>query len=107
MSHPFVLPLLPLRPDEDMWEHFSMLEFQATASLSKLNGMMISSAKADLFWRAWLLKEAQSSNVIEGTLTIFDEILGENAGILVPVERQDDVQEVVTIVTPWRPGLKK
>jgi len=92
---PFVLPPLPLTAGEDRWPSFAMLEFRATAELSKLSGMMQASAKADLFWLMWLLKEAQSSNVIEGTLTTFDEILGENAGIVVPAERQDDVMEVI------------
>lgn len=85
---PYLPPLLPLTISEDAWGSFGMLEFNAVSSLAELNGMMRSSAKADLFWLTWLLQEARSSNVIEGTVTTFEEILGENAGVVVPAERQ-------------------
>ncbi|WP_294559738.1 Fic family protein [uncultured Mailhella sp.] len=104
---PFVPPMLPLDESEDRWGHFGMLDFYATAALAQLNGMMLASAKADLFWLTWLLKEAQSSNVIEGTVTTFDEILGENAGVVVPVERQDDVKEVVNYHKAMQAGLEE
>ena len=94
---PFHLPTLPLSvcEDKDKWDSFGKLEFRAVSALSTLDGMMQASDKADLFWLTWLLKEAQSSNVIEGTVTTFDEILGENVGIVAPIERQDDVREVI------------
>ena len=81
---PYLPPLLPLTISEDAWGSFGMLEFNA-----------VSSAMADLFWLTWLLQEAGSSNVIEGTVTTFEEFLGENAGVVVPAERQDDVREVI------------
>lgn len=68
--------------------------------------MMRSSAKADLFWLTWLLQEARSSNVIEGTVTTFEEILGENAGVVVPAERQDDVREVINYKEATEAGLQ-
>ena len=74
---PYLPPLLPLTVSDDAWGSFGMLEFNAVSSLAELNGMMQASAKADLFWLTWLLQEARSSNVIEGTVTTFEEILGE------------------------------
>ncbi|HJD97722.1 Fic/DOC family N-terminal domain-containing protein, partial [Mailhella massiliensis] len=104
---PFVPPMLPLDVSEDRWGHFGMLDFYATAALAQLNGMMLASAKADLFWLTWLLKEAQSSNVIEGTVTTFDEILGENVGVVVSAERQDDVKEVMNYREAMQVGLEE
>ena len=103
---PYLPPFLPLTPDEDAWGSFGMLEFQAVSALAELNGMMQASAKADLFWLTWLLQEARSSNVIEGTVTTFDEILGENAGVVVPRERQDDVREVINYKEATEAGLQ-
>lgn len=77
---PYLPPLLPLTVSDDAWGSFGMLEFNAVSSLAELNGMMQASAKADLFWLTWLLQEARSSNVIEGTVTTFEEILGEVRG---------------------------
>ena len=103
---PYLLPPLPLSPSEDNWGSFGMLEFQSIALLSNLNGMMQqASAKADLFWLTWLLKEAQSSNVIEGTITTFDEILGENVGIVAPIDRQDDIREVINYRDAMQIGI--
>ena len=106
---PFHLSPLPLSAceDKDKWDSFSNLEFRAVQALSKLDGMMQASAKADLFWLTWLLKEAQSSNVIEGTVTTFDEILGENVGIVAPIERQDDVREVVNYRNAMQMGIEE
>ncbi|MFR8053820.1 MAG: Fic family protein [Bilophila wadsworthia] len=92
---PFHPVPLSLEPQTDNWGEYAILSYKATAALSRLAGMMDVSAKADLFWLTWLLKESQCSNVIEGTVTTFDEVLGENAGIVIPVERQDDVREVI------------
>lgn len=103
---PYLPPLLPLTISEDAWGSFGMLEFNAVSSLAELNGMMRSSAKADLFWLTWLLQEARSSNVIEGTVTTFEEILGENAGVVVPAERQDDVREVINYKEATEAGLQ-
>ena len=50
---PYLPPLLPLTISEDAWGSFGMLEFNAVSSLAELNGMMRSSAKADLFWLTW------------------------------------------------------
>ncbi len=103
---PYLPPYLPLTPDKDFWGNFGRLEFDAVSSLAELNGMMLASAKTDLFWFTWLMKEAQSSNVIEGTVTTIDEILGENVGIVVPVERQDDVREVLNYKDATEAGLQ-
>lgn len=93
---PFQLPLLPTSPDQPSpWGSFGKYEHLANGALTRLDGMMVASAKPDLFWVTWLMKEAQSSNVIEGTVTTFDEVLGENAGVVVPAERRDDVKEVM------------
>ena len=103
---PYLPPLLPLTVSDDAWGSFGMLEFNAVSSLAELNGMMQASAKADLFWLTWLLQEARSSNVIEGTVTTFEEILGENAGVVVPAERQDDVREVINYKEATEAGLQ-
>ncbi len=103
---PYLPPLLPLTVSDDVWGSFGMLEFNAVSSLAELNGMMQASAKADLFWLTWLLQEARSSNVIEGTVTTFEEILGENAGVVVPAERQDDVREVINYKEATEAGLQ-
>lgn len=93
---PFSLPHLPVQSDQPLpWKFFGKYEHLAIGALTRLDGMMIASSRPDLFWVTWLMKEAQSSNIIEGTVTTFDEVLGENAGIVVPVERRDDVQEVM------------
>ena len=92
---PFVLPSLPLTSDDSPGKSFGYLENKALVELCRLDGMMRASAKADLFWFTWLMKEAQCSNVIEGTVTTFDEVVGENAGIVVPANRRDDVQEIL------------
>ena len=106
---PFHLPTLPLSvcEDKDKWDSFGKLEFRAVSALSTLDGMMQASDKADLFWLTWLLKEAQSSNVIEGTVTTFDEILGENVGIVAPIERQDDVREVINYRNAMQIGIEE
>ena len=92
---PFNLSLLPTEGERFPWRSHTSLEYKAVSALSRLDGMMIASAKANLFWLTWLMKEAQCSNVIEGTVTTFDEIMGENAGVVVPLERRDDVSEVL------------
>lgn len=94
-DYPFLPSLLPLRADEDMWGHFEPLASSATGILGTLNGMMEASAKADIFWLSWLMREAQSSNWIEGTITTLDEVFGENIGVQVPKERKDEVAEVL------------
>lgn len=102
---PFVLQALPLAGDESPWKNFGYLENKALVELSRFDGMMHVSAKADLFWLTWLMKEAQCSNVIEGTVTTFDEVVGENAGIVVPANRRDDVQEVLNYRDAMLDGL--
>ena len=69
--------------------------------------MMLASAKADLFWISWLMKEAQLSNEIEGTVTTFEEVMGENVGIVAPLERRDDIQEVLNYHEAMNYGWKK
>lgn len=87
--------MLPLRGPLAFCNSFGLLEHQASSVLSRLDGMMEASAKPDMFWLTWLLKEAQHANEIEGTVTTFEEILGEKAGIVVPAQRKDDVREVL------------
>ena len=78
--HPFDLPLLPLSPSDPLpWGYSGSIEHRSLAALSRLDGMMSASSKADLFWLTWLMKEAQCSNVIEGTVTTFVEIAGEGS----------------------------
>ena len=90
----FNLRKLPLEQRENLpWGDFGSLSFSSLLSLSNLDGMMLASAKADLFWISWLMKEAQLSNEIEGTVTTFEEVMGENVGIVAPLERRDDIQE--------------
>lgn len=102
---PFLLPPLPLSGPYFPWGNFGSLEYSSFGALTRLDGMMNNSAKADLFWFNWLLAEARSSNLIEGTVTTFDEIMGENAGLVVPVARKDDVQEVLNYREAMLSGL--
>ncbi len=104
---PFIPPHLPLTGSSYPWENFGQLENKTIAMLARLDGMMISNAKADLFWITWLMKEAQYSNVIEGTVTTFDEVIGENAGIVVSASRKDDVKEVLNYRDAMLDGLSE
>ena len=104
---PFELPSLPQTGEPIPWNNYGQLESQALATLARLDGMMISNAKADLFWVTWLIKEAQCSNVIEGTVTTFDEVIGENAGIVVSASRKDDVREVLNYRDAMLDGLSE
>ncbi len=80
---PFNLQKLPLDQREELpWGDFGTLSFSSLANLSGLTGMMRASPKADLFLISWLMKEAQFSNEIEGTVTTFEEVMGENVGIV-------------------------
>ena len=73
----FNLRKLPLEQRENLpWGDFGSLSFSSLLSLSNLDGMMLASAKADLFWISWLMKEAQLSHEIEGTVTTFEEVMG-------------------------------
>lgn len=92
---PFLPPLLPLSPSDDHWPVSEMDAFKSATALARLDGMVSSAAKADLFWLGWLMQEAQTSNKLEGTYTTLDEILGDNVGIQVAPDRKDDVVEVL------------
>ena len=60
---PFYLQKLPLDQREELpWGDFGSLSFSSISRLSSLDGMMRASAKADLFWISWLMKEAQFSS---------------------------------------------
>jgi len=103
---PFNLRKLPLDQRETLpWGDFGSLSFSSLLSLSNLDGMMLASAKADLFWISWLMKEAQLSNEIEGTVTTFEEVMGENVGIVAPLERRDDIREVLNYHEAMNYGL--
>ena len=52
----------------------------------------------------WMLRESQYSNEIEGTVTTLDEVLENNAGLQIPVERKEDVQEVLNYRETMRLG---
>lgn len=105
---PFDLRKLPLDQREVLpWGDFGALSYSSIASLSSLDGMMRASAKADLFWISWLMKEAQFSNEIEGTVTTFEEVMGENVGIVAPLERRDDIQEVLNYHKAMNYGLEE
>lgn len=103
---PFNLQKLPLDQREEFpWGDFGTLSFSSLINLSGLTGIMRASPKADLFLISWLMKEAQFSNEIEGTVTTFEEVLGENVGIVAPVERKDDIQEVLNYHEAMNYGL--
>ena len=91
---PFLPPLLPLCATEDNWGTYGNSSSLAAAMLGRFSGMMDASAKADLFWLMWMLRESQYSNEIEGTVTTLDEVLENSVGLQIPVERREDVQEV-------------
>ena len=52
------------------------------------------------------MKEAQCSNVIEGTVTSFDEVVAENAGVVAPPARRNDIQEVLNYRGAMLDGLQ-
>ena len=103
---PFNPRPLPLGSDQPPWGYYGNLEHGAIASISRLDGMMCASAKADLFWITWLMKEAQCSNVIEGTVTSFDEVVAENAGVVAPPARRNDIHEVLNYREAMLDGLQ-
>lgn len=104
---PFLPPLLPIAVEDDHFGSFESLAFQAGIALARLSGMMAVSAKSDLFWLNWLMREAQISNKIEGTVTTLDEILGENVGLSVAPERKDDVFEVLNYRDAMITGMEQ
>ncbi len=91
---PFLPPLLPLCATEDDWGAYGNSPSLAASMLGRFSGMMEASAKADLFWLMWMLRESQYSNEIEGTVTTLDEVLENSVGLQIPAERREDVQEV-------------
>ncbi len=92
----FSLPLLPVQSDQPLpWKFFGKNEHQALGTLARYDGMLLASSNAELFRNSWLMKEAQSSTMIEGTVTTLVEDFAENAGIALPVKRRDDVQDVL------------
>lgn len=101
---PFLPSLLPLSATEDDWGAYGNNPGLASAMLGRFSGMMEASAKADLFWLMWMLRESQYSNEIEGTVTTLDEVLENNAGLQIPVERKEDVQEVLNYRETMRLG---
>lgn len=92
---PFLPPLLPLCAAEDTWGSYGSSSSLAASMLGRFSGMMEASAKADLFWLMWMLRESQYSNEIEGTVTTLDEVLENRAGLQIPADRREDVQEVL------------
>lgn len=94
---PFLPPLLPLSAAEDNWGSYGSSPCLAAAMLGRFSGMMEASAKADLFWLMWMLRESQYSNEIEGTVTTLDEVLEKSVGLQIPAERKEDVQEVYNL----------
>lgn len=104
---PFFPPLLSLSPTTDKFGSFESHAFEAGLALARLSGMMAISEKTDLFWLNWLMREAQISNEIEGTVTTLDEILGENVGLRVSLERMDDVREVINYRDAMLTGMEQ
>lgn len=103
---PFLPSLLPLCAREDDWGAYGNNPGLAAAMLGRFSGMMEASAKADLFWLMWMLRESQYSNEIEGTVTTLDEVLENNAGLQIPIERKEDVQEVLNYRATMRLGAE-
>lgn len=93
MPSPFNLLRLPLAGEPLPWSSDSFSEFAAAAALCRLDGMAEAFARNDLFRATWALKEAQASNLIEGTATTFDEVAAAQTGIVLPLSRRDDVTE--------------
>lgn len=103
---PFLPPLLPLCAAEDNFGTYGSTPGLAAAQLGRFCGMTEASAGADRFRFMWLLRESLSSNGIEGITATPDEVLGSNAGVLIPVERADDVREVVRYGNTLRLGVE-
>ena len=105
MPSPFNLPRLPLAGEPLPWSSDSFREFAAAASLCRLDGMTEAFARRDLLCSTWTLKEAQASNLIEGTATMFDEVVGAQAGVVPPLSRRDDVMEVLNCRNAMAEGI--
>lgn len=106
-SKPFLPKFLANNAQGDDFGTFESLATEATVALAKLSGMMCNSQVTDFFWLNWLMREAQISSEIEGTITTLNEILGENVGIRVPLERKDDVLEVMNYREAMLSGMKE
>lgn len=79
---PFALPLLPKLGEPLLWGLHGPQAYRALTEIARLEGIMLASARTDLFWRTWLMKEAHASNAIEGNTATLPEVIGENAGVL-------------------------
>lgn len=105
MPSPFNLLRLPLAGEPLPWSSDSFSEFAAAAALCRLDGMAEAFARNDLFRATWALKEAQASNLIEGTATTFDEVAAAQTGIVLPLSRRDDVTEVLNCRKAMAEGI--
>lgn len=77
----------------------------ATRSLGELNGFSAIVPDIDLFIRMHIIKEAQTSSRIEGTMTEMDEAVMEKENIA--PEKRDDWQEVQNYVNAMNHGVEK
>jgi len=77
----------------------------ATRSLGELNGFSAIVPDIDLFIHMHIIKEAQTSSRIEGTMTEMDEAVMEKENIA--PEKRDDWQEIQNYVNAMNHGVEK
>lgn len=105
---PFTLHELPLdRRYGAPWDSFVALGSSAIVNLGRLNGMLKVFPKAGLLQRAWLVREAKSSNEIEGVFATIEEIEECRLGFAIPVRRKLDIQCVLRYQEAVQHGLNE
>lgn len=105
---PFNLQELPLDKRHGVpWDSFVALESSAIADLGRLNGILKVFPKADLLQEAWLVREAKSSNEMEGVFATIEEIEECRLGMAISFGRRRDIQCVLNYQVAIQHGLNE
>ena len=86
---------LPL-PDESLdWRSISRTSGQAGRAIARYDGALLTIANPTLLLSPLMANEAVLSSRIEGTQATLDEVYQQEAGADTPIERRDDIEEVI------------